>query len=375
MRGLMRQWLLGAMVALALGGAWAQDNAAAGSAPPTGFVAPPEPKPGETNAQRAKSQPGNNAPFWRGVRESGHVEGYTTLPNNEGGTLVQEFRQYPGSLMTTAGEAWRQVRNDWIIPYGGALLLIVAAAIALFFWRVGMIGRAEADGARQIERFTPFERVAHWANAIAFVILAVSGLVMAFGKFVLLPLIGATLFGWLSYALKTAHNFAGPVFAVSLVIVILTFVRDNLPRKGDLRWLVRFGGLTSEHEIPSHRFNAGEKVIFWLGVFAAGLVVVASGLVLDKLVPGLAYTRGDMQVAHIVHGVATMLMMAMFLGHIYIGTIGMRGAYGAMRTGYVNEEWAREHHEYWHDDIRAGRIPARRSAEAKSAPAQPLAQG
>ena len=104
---------------------------------------------------------------------------------------------------------------------------------------------------------------------------------MAFGKFVLLPVIGATLFGWLSYALKTAHNFAGPVFAVSLVIVILPFVRDNLPRKGDLRWLVRFGGLTSEHGIPSHRFNAGEKVIFWLGVFAAGLVVVVS-----RVVPG-----------------------------------------------------------------------------------------
>lgn len=382
MRGLMRQWALGAAMALAmLGGAGAQQQegaaAPAGQAatPPAGFVAPAEPQPGESNAQRARTQPGNNAPFWRAVRESGERQGYTSLPGVEMGTLVQEFRQYPGSMYTTAGEAWRQVRNDWIIPYGGALLLIVAIAIALFFWRVGKLGHAEPDGARQIERFTPFERAAHWANAIAFVILAVSGLVMAFGKFVLLPLIGSALFGWLTYALKTAHNFAGPVFAVSLVIVILTFVRDNLPRKGDLRWLTRFGGLTSEHEIPSHRFNAGEKLVFWLGVFALGLIVVGSGLVLDKLVPGLAYTRGDMQIAHIVHGVATVLMMALFLGHIYIGTIGMRGAYGAMRTGYVNEQWAREHHEYWYDDIKAGRIPARRSAEARSAPAQPLAQG
>jgi formate dehydrogenase subunit gamma len=279
-------------------------------------------------------------------------------------------------MYTTAGEAWRQVRNDWIIPYGGALLLIVAVAIALFFWRVGKLGHAEPDGPQQIERFTPFERAAHWSNAIAFVILAVSGLVMAFGKFVLLPLIGSTLFGWLTYALKTAHNFAGPVFAVSLLVVIVTFVRDNLPRKGDLHWLVRFGGLMSEREIPSHRFNAGEKLIFWLGVFGLGIVVVGSGLVLDKLVPGLAYTRGEMQIAHLVHGVATILMMAMFLGHIYIGTIGMRGAYAAMRHGWVDNEWAREHHEHWHDDIEAGRIPARRSAEARSAPAQrPLAQG
>ncbi len=383
MRGSMRQWALGAVFALALGGAWAQqqpDAAAAATgqatAPPAGFVAPPEPQPGETNAQRAKTQPGNNAPFWRAVRESGERQGYSSLPGVEMGTLVQEFRQYPGSMYTTAGEAWRQVRNDWIIPYGGALLLIVAVAIALFFWRVGKLGHAEPDGPQQIERFTPFERAAHWSNAIAFVILAVSGLVMAFGKFVLLPLIGSTLFGWLTYALKTAHNFAGPVFAVSLLVVIVTFVRDNLPRKGDLHWLVRFGGLMSEREIPSHRFNAGEKLIFWLGVFGLGIVVVGSGLVLDKLVPGLAYTRGEMQIAHLVHGVATILMMAMFLGHIYIGTIGMRGAYAAMRHGWVDNEWAREHHEHWHEDIEAGRIPARRSAEARSAPAQrPLAQG
>ena len=98
-------------------------------------------------------------------------------------------------------------------------------------------------------------------------VLAVSGIVMAFGKFVLLPVIGATLFGWLTYALKTAHNFAGPLFAVSLVVVIVTFVRDNLPRSEDVTWLARAGGLFSDHEVPSHRFNAGEKLLFWAGVF------------------------------------------------------------------------------------------------------------
>lgn len=325
----------------------------------------------QTNAERAKVQPGNNAPMWRDVGRG--VTGFSSLPDKEAGNLVQPFVQYPGSGLTNAGEAWRQVRNNWIIPYGGALLLIALGAVALFYWRKGQIRLHGAPTGREIERFTPFERSAHWANAIAFCILAVSGLVMAFGKFFIQPVIGGTLFGWLSYALKNAHNFAGPLFAVSLLVVIATFIKDNLPGKGDLTWLLKGGGMLSEHEVPSHRFNAGEKVLFWGGVFLLGLVVVGSGLVLDKLVPGIEYVRGNMQIAHMIHGVATVLMMAMFIGHIYMGTIGTEGAYKAMRTGYVDETWAREHHELWYDDIKAGKIPAQRSVEAvPSGDAQPV---
>lgn len=362
----LNSWIAALALALPLMAAAQQAPAADApkAAPPAGFVAPAEPKPDEDNAQRAKSQPGNNAPFWRDVRESGNQPGFTTLPGAEKGVLVQRFVQYPGSAYTTAGEAWRQVRNRWIIPYGGALLLIVAGAIGIFYWRKGALGGHVPDTGRKIERFTPFERSAHWANAIAFVLLAISGIVMAFGKYFMLPVMGSTLFGWLTYALKTMHNFVGPVFAVSLVIVFFTFVRDNLPAKGDLEWLKRGGGLLGSHEVPSHRFNAGEKVLFWAGVFLLGLVVVGSGLVLDLLVPGWGETRGQMQVAHMVHAVAAVFMMAMFIGHMYIGSIGMKGAYQSMRTGYVDEGWAKEHHELWYDDVKAGKIPAQRSKPA-----------
>ena len=155
---------------------------------------------------------------------------------------------------------------------------------------------------------------------------------------------------------------------MSLVIVILTFVRDNLPRAEDLSWVLKGGGLLSAQEVPSHRFNAGEKLLFWAGVFGLGLIVVASGLVLDKLVPGLVYERSTMQIGHMVHASAACLMMTLFIGHIYMGTLGMRGAYSAMRDGYVDETWAREHHELWYDDIKAGKIPAQRSAPAASSP-------
>ncbi len=319
----------------------------------------------QNNGERAKVQPGNNAPMWRQVGAG--VTGYSSLPASEApeaGNLIQPFVQYPGSKLTTAGEAWRQVRNNWIIPYGGSLLLIVALAIAIFYYGKGTMKLHGAETGRKIERFTPLERAAHWTNAIAFVALAVSGVVIAFGKYFLLPVMGSALFGWLSYALKNIHNFAGPLFAVSLIIVFVTFIKDNMPSKEDITWLLKGGGMFSGQEVPSHRFNAGEKVVFWFGVLGLGVIVVASGLMLDKLIPGLIYERGTMQIANMIHGVATVLMMAMFMGHIYMGTIGMQGAYSAMRTGYVDETWAKEHHELWYNDIKAGKIPAQRSPEA-----------
>jgi formate dehydrogenase subunit gamma len=383
----MRRFLLSIGLALWTLGAVAQTQAPASAAPPTATATAPaaaadnslgvksanifqiapgadaDPKyKDQTNAERGQVQPGNNAPMWRAVGQG--VTGYTSLPKSqapEAGNLIQPFVQYPGSRLASAGESWRQVRNNIIIPYGAALLLIAVGAMALFYFSKGTIELHGQETGRKIERFTPFERSAHWANAIAFVSLAISGIVIAYGKYFLLPIMGATLFGWLSFALKNLHNFAGPLFAVSLVVVFITFVKDNLPSKDDVVWMLKGGGLFSGTEVPSHRFNAGEKVVFWGGVLLLGAIVVGSGLVLDMLIPGLIYERGTMQIANMIHGVASLFMMAMFIGHIYMGTLGMRGAYKAMRTGYVDETWAKEHHELWYDDVKSGKIPAHRS--------------
>lgn len=382
----MRRFFLSIGLALATLGVSAQTPAPAAASPAAAAPAPADSNLGvksanifqiapsadadpkykdQTNAQRAEVQPGNNAPMWRAVGQG--VTGVSSLPKSqapEAGNLIQPFVQYPGSRLASAGEAWRQVRNNIIIPYGAALLLIAVGAMALFYFSKGTIELHGSETGRKIERFTPFERSAHWSNAIAFCALAISGIVMAYGKYFLLPIIGGTLFGWLTYAMKNLHNFAGPLFAVSLVVVFVTFVKDNLPSKEDLAWLLKGGGLFSGVEVPSHRFNAGEKVLFWAGVLFLGAVVVASGLVLNMLIPGLVYERATMQIANMVHGVASLFMMAMFIGHIYMGTLGMRGAYKAMREGYVDETWAKEHHELWYDDIKAGKIPAQRSAPA-----------
>src|SRR5689334_12814330 len=205
----------------------------------------------QTNGERQRVQPGNNAPMWRQV--SGGVTGFSSLPASEApeaGNLIQGFVKYPGSLYTNAGEAWRQVRNNWIIPYGAALLFVTLLALAIFYFTRGPIGLHGRETGRKIERFTPFERATHWSNAGAFVVLAISGIVMAFGKFFLLPVLGGALFGWLAYVLKTVHNFVGPLFVVTTIFMIGTFLRDNLPRRYDWTWFRRGGGLFGGREPP-----------------------------------------------------------------------------------------------------------------------------
>jgi len=176
---------------------------------------------------------------------------------------------------------------------------------------------------------------------------------MLFGKHVLLPVMGYTLFGWLTALAKNLHNFVGPFFIVSVLAMILMWLRDNLPRLYDFQWFARAWAffMRGEH-IPSGRFNAGEKGWFWVGVVGLSVVVSYTGLVL--LFPNFDQTRAVMQQAWIWHASAALLYIAISLGHIYMGTIGVEGAYQNMREGVTDETWAREHHEIWYNEVRSG---------------------
>jgi formate dehydrogenase subunit gamma len=291
-------------------------------------------------AQRQETQPLNNAPVWRDVR-SGDTNPYQT-------TQVRGIET--NVLVQSEGEIWRRIRNGPITIYGGWLIVLVAVAIGLFYWRKGQIRLHGQPTGRLIERFSAWERILHWTTAISFVILAVSGIVILFGKYVLLPLFGYTLFSWLAILCKNLHNFIGPLFVICTVLMIGTFAGKNIPRAYDWLWVRKFGGLVSGEHVPSGKFNAGEKVWFWGGVTGLGLIVSASGLVLDF--PNFAQGREVMQQANVVHAIAAVLFMAISLGHIYLGTIGMEGSYDSMRQGVVDETWAKEHHEYWYNEMR-----------------------
>jgi formate dehydrogenase subunit gamma len=215
--------------------------------------------------------------------------------------------------------------------------------------------------------------VVHWVTAISFIIVALSGIVMLFGRYVILPLFGYTLFSALAIVGKNLHNFVGPLFVVCTVIMVVTFVRDNVPRAYDWLWVRKGGGLATGEHVPSGKFNAGEKAWFWFGVTTLGILVSASGLVLDF--PNFGQTREAMQLANVVHATAAVLFMAMSLGHIYLGTIGMEGAYDSMRHGTVDETWAKEHHEYWYREVAARSERSAGGVSANAAPAASMKEG
>jgi formate dehydrogenase subunit gamma len=310
---------------------------------------------GEQAAQqveRQQTQPLNNAPVWREVRSG--VPAETAVIGRETNVLIQPTMKLPGFPAVSAGEAWRLARPP-LSTAGGALIALSLLALAGFYrWR-GSIEVHDKPTGRLIRRFSPAERIAHWSVAISFSVLGITGLVMGLGKYVLIPVFGHTLFAWLAEVSKALHNFTGPVFAVFLPILIAIFIRDNLPKGYDLEWLKTFGGMLSKGaaDAPSGRFNAGEKILFWVLPCFLSVILVVTGLILDF--PNFDQTRRVMQQANLVHLISALLGITVAFFHIYLGTVGQRGAYQAMRTGYVDEAWAKEHHSYWYADVKAGR--------------------
>ena len=316
----------------------------------------------QNQAERSRVQPGNNSPTWRIVKSGENT--YASLPYPEAGVLIQPKAQFFGQdRATTAGEAWRQYRNGPLTQIIGWLIAIIFLGFAAIYFIKGPIRLKEPRTGRLIERYTPFERIVHWTVAISFVTLAVTGLLVLFGKYILMPVFGRTLFGWLTYAGKNIHNFIGPLFIVSLLVMIVMFIRSNLPEKSDLKWIRNLGGMVGDKHASAGRFNAGQKAWFWGGVVILGLIASASGLVLDMLVPGIAYTRGTMQLANVIHLCSAGVLAGVSLGHIYVGTIGMEDAYKSMRTGYVDDTWAKEHHDLWYEKVQRGEIPRVRTRE------------
>jgi formate dehydrogenase subunit gamma len=334
---------------------------------PAGAQQTPEQKAlAKDQQQRTLKQPGNNSEVWREVR-SGQPN-YTSVPGREVGVLVQQQARFPGQdNMTTAGEAWRKFRNGPITFYGGWLVVLVCAIIGALYYTQGPIKLHDKPTGRMIERFTLAERWAHWVMGISFCVLGAGGLIMLFGKHVLLPVFGYTLFSWLTALSKNLHNFVAPLFIVSLLVFIVMYVKDNLPEKGDGTWLANgWKFFSGGAHLPSGRFNAGEKVWFWIGVVVLCLIVSVSGLIL--LFPNFDQLRSTMQQASVVHAIAAVLVIGFALGHIYMGTIGVEGAYDNMRDGVTDETWAKEHHDLWYDDVKSGKAAGANAAKSGAAP-------
>jgi formate dehydrogenase subunit gamma len=282
-------------------------------------------------------------------RDMDRLSGRCTLPDQKACTIEQP-----------AGRDWRHFHEVTLRWIGGISILgILAVLIVFYLWR-GMVRIETGRSGRTIVRFNAFERFVHWMTATCFIILALSGLNITFGKPLLLPLIGHDSFtAWSQWA-KYAHNYLSFPFTIGVFLIFLIWIAGNIPNRVDVEWLKRGGGIIGHDHPSSYRFNAGQKMIYWI-VVLGGAAVSASGYLL--MFPFYGTDIATMQAAQIAHAIVAVLFIAAMIGHIYIGTIGMEGAFEAMGTGTVDLNWAKEHHDLWLEEENARTGPNERQRQ------------
>jgi len=276
------------------------------------------------------------ADYWRKVREG--VSGYTAVSGQETNVLIQG-----------AGQNWRQLRNGPVATLTAWLVAATVFALGVFFlWR-GKVKLSAPRTGEMVPRWSIGERLLHWYTALLFIGLAVTGLSLMFGRAVLIPLVGHENFAAYAEFGKLIHNYAGPLFIVGLLLMIVMWLQDNIPNKIDIQWFKAFGGLVGSEHPSAERMNGGEKAWFWL-LSVAGIGVSVSGLALDF--PNLGTDRVFLQLSHLVHTITAALLIVGALGHIYIGTIGTEGAFEGMISGEVDSTWAEQHHDLWLEGVK-----------------------
>lgn len=273
------------------------------------------------------------------------IGGRVTIPDAKSATLIRP-----------AGREWREFHQGTMHLIGGIAILGMLALLVVFYFTRGKIMIAGGPTNRTITRFGSFDRFVHWTTAGCFIVLALSGLNITFGKSILIPLLGESAFAATAQLGKYAHNYLAFPFMVGLALMFLIWVKDNIPGMIDVQWFAQGGGLIGKGHPKAKRFNGGQKMVFW-SVILGGAALSVSGWYL--LFP---YTAGgvlNLQFWNVVHGVVSMLLIGAMLAHAYIGSIGMEGAFDAMGSGEVDLNWAKEHHSLWvEDEMKKGVVPA-----------------
>jgi len=296
-------------------------------------------------AQEQRAPDGAAAPDANAVNEQqllqqeSRIEGRIDIPDTRARVLIQP-----------AGRRWDYFHEMTLHRVGAIVILGMMVLLGLAFLILGRLRISAGRSGKKIKRFSAFERFSHWLTASSFVLLGLTGLNITFGKIVLLPLMGENAFSDLAQFAKYVHNFVSFAFILGLILIVTLWIKDNIPRQVDIEWIRQGGGFIKGKHAPAGRFNAGEKAIFWCAL-AAGAAVSVSGLLL--LFPFYGTNIATMQVAQVVHAVIAVLFVALILAHIYIGTLGMEGAFEAMGTGEVDANWAKEHHDLWYVEKQA----------------------
>lgn len=273
---------------------------------------------------------------WRQAREG--QAGYT----------AQTGPYVTNTLINNTGETYRQFRTGPLLTYGGYLLIGALLLVALVFTLIGRIRLEHGRAGMTIQRWKPLERYLHWFVASTFIVLAITGLSLLFGRTVLIPLLGHEAFAAFADIGKFVHNYVGPAFSLGVLLMIVLWVRHNMFNAVDLKWFAAGGGIFTKGHPSAGKFNGGEKVWFWAGLVLLGTAVGVSGFLLNF--PLFGQTRTDMALYQVIHAITSLVWIAFFFGHAYIGTAGTEGALEGMAKGRVDVNWAKQHHDLWYQD-------------------------
>lgn len=283
-------------------------------------------------------------------------EGVSTV--NPGSELWREVRQRDlpvtgisqvkgvetGVLINSRGDQWARFRIENPVKYAPMVLGAVFFVLLLFYVLRGKVGIEGGLSSRMVLRFTDYERIVHWTLAIVFLFLAITGLILLLGRPLLIPLFGKEFFSLIASASKESHNLFGPIFLVSLLMMLFSFVKRNIYEKGDLTWLLKGGGFIGDGHVSGGFFNMGEKTWYWI-VILIGLAISISGLILVS--PNFGQGRVVMEISHVVHVFGAIILTAVSIGHMYMGSIGTEGSLEGMKSGYVDINWVEAHHDRW----------------------------
>jgi len=290
------------------------------------------------------------------LQSGGSISGRVSIPDQKSANLIHP-----------AGRDWRQFHEVTLRWIGAIAVLGMLIILVAFYLVRGQVKLESGYSGRRVVRFNAFERFVHWMTASCFIILAISGLNITFGKPLLMPLVGEGAFAAWSQWAKYAHNYLSFPFAIGVFCVLLMWIGGNIPNKVDVEWLKRGGGIVGHDHPPAYRFNAGQKLIYWI-VVIGGTAVAISGYLL--MFPFYATGIEGMQLAQTVHAIIAVLFVAAMFAHIYIGTIGMEGAFEAMGEGTVDVNWAKEHHALWLEQEMARTGPNETQRQPMATPAE-----
>jgi formate dehydrogenase subunit gamma len=310
----------------------------------------------------AQQQPNSVDPNAQAVQEQQllqqfrRIQGLGTIPDTKSYVIEQP-----------QGRQWRHY-HEVLLPWIGTIAMLgMIALLVIFFLIRGMVRIKSGRSGINIVRFNAFERFVHWMTATCFVLLALTGLNITFGKVALLPLIGPNAFSAWSLAAKYVHNYLSFPFTLGVILIFLMWIGGNIPNRVDVEWLKEGGGIIGGDEPPAYRFNAGQKIIYWIVVLGGSAVAITGYLL---IFPFYGTSIADMQLAQMIHGTVAVLFVAVMIAHAYIGTIGMEGAFEAMGEGTVDLNWAKEHHSLWVEEEQARTGPNQMQSQPSATPAE-----